>query len=435
MAVHGAHISQGAPRPQPITRPQPTHRNTRVRRRYHFGQGGLLYVLITMLVALGAFNSQNNLLYWTFGFALALLLVSGVVSGAMLMGVRVERAWISGAAEGEVVRIRYQVRNINRLVPAFALTISEEGFEEIVSQRTPWYRKLFRRVPQVPARPILRTPYAFVAHVGAGETVFAESRCVAIHRGTADLSGFVVTTSFPFGLMRKSLHVPQHAMTVIVPRAATVQLDPSGGSSRQGSFGGSSRRAGRGDEFFALREYSQGDSPRDIAWRASAKRGSILVRQFAAPSPRRVWIVLHLRSRPGSDAADEQAIRVGAGLARAAEKQGVEYGLAVPLTRLLVHPRRGEGHLSRLMGDLGLLDLGADDGRGSRSAFPPQAAGGNANTSCIAVHAGALDLAFAPASASITNIVAAAHSEAGDTNVASTASGTPRAQEGATLAA
>ncbi len=411
--------------------PDPAARRVRVRRRYHFGRGGLLYVAITMLVAVGAFNSQNNLLYWTFGFALALLLASGVISGAMLMGVRVERAWISAASEGEMLLIRYQVRNINRLVPAFALTIAEEGFEEPVGKR-PWYMRLFQAAdPATILEPILITPRTFVAHVGAGETVFAESRTVARHRGAVSFTGFVVTTSFPFGLMRKSLHVPHHAASVVTPRAVQTEVVPAGGSSRHGSLGGSSRRSGRGEEFFALREYSQGDSPRDIAWRASAKRGSLLVRQFAAPSPRRVWIVLHLRAHPGFTAADEQAIRVGAGLAQAAERRGVEYGLAVPLTRLLVHPRRGAGHLSRLMTDLGLLDLGADDGRGGRIAFPPQATGGGTNSSCITVHAGTLDLAFVPASETITNIVASA--PAGIVKAIEQPIATTR--EGATLAA
>ncbi len=382
----------------------------RVRRRYHFGQGGLLYVLITMLVALGAFNSQNNLLYWTFGFALALLLVSGVVSGAMLMGLRVEREWVSTGAAGEIVRIRYRVRNINKLVPAFALTIIEEGFEDPAARPLAWYARLlgFKKSPG-PA-PIFLSPRTFVAHVGAGETVHAEARAVARHRGAAVFSGFVLTTSFPFGLMRKSVHVPRHAVTVVAPGSVSVDLDPAGAAASNGMLGGSSRRSGSGEEFFALREYQHGDSPRDVAWRASAKRGSLLVRQFAAPSPRRLWIVLHLRTRPGGDAADEQAIRIGAGLARQAELRGVEYALAVPLTRLLIHPRRGEGHLARLMTDLGLLDLGHDDGRGARVAFPPQAAGSGMGSSCIVVHAGGLDMAFAPASANITNIIASAPS-------------------------
>jgi uncharacterized protein (DUF58 family) len=421
------------PNPSAAQRARTQRGEPRVRRRYEFGRGGLLYVGITLLIALGAFNSQNNLLYWTFGFALALLLVSGVLSGAMLMGLRVEREWISSAAAGEIVRIRYQVRNINRLIPTFALTIVEEGFDEPVARPRPWYLRVlgFKPLPPGP-EPILTTPRTFVAHVGAGETVHAESRAVARRRGAATFSGFIVSTSFPFGLLGKSIHVPRHAATVVMPRPVEIEFDPAGASARSGHMGGNSRRSGRGEEFFALREYVHGDSPRDVAWRASAKRGSLLVRQFAAPSPQRLWIVLHLRTRAGSTAADEQAIRIVAGLARQAEQRGVEYALAVPLTRLLMHPRRGEGHLTRLMTDLGLLDLGPDDGRGARAAFPPQATGGGAGSSCVVVHSGALDMQFAPASSDVTNIVASAPAAAG--TPAATASPTPQ-REGASRAA
>ena len=114
--------------------------------------------------------------------------------------------------------------------------------------------------------------------------------------------------------------------------------------------------------------------------------------------------MLHLRNRPGSNGPDERAISIAAGLARIAESRGVEYALAVPLTRLLVHPRRGGGHLARLTTDLGLLELGPDDGRGARCAFPPQAAG--MGSSCIVVHSGGLDPGFAPRGAQISHIVA-----------------------------
>ena len=389
----------------PRTPSSPT-RDARPRRRYHFGQGGLLYVFVTLLIALGAFNSQNNLLYWTFGFALALILVSGIISGTMLMGIRVEREWISSASAGETVRIRYRIRNVNRLFPAFALTIIEEGFDESPTRPSLLARVLGRKstAPHQPS--IFLPPVAFVAHVGAGETVHSEARVLARHRGAATFSAFVVSTSFPFGLMRKSIRVPHHAATVVTPLAATVDLELAGGGRRTGPSGFSARRSGRGEEFFALREYVSGDSQRDVAWRASAKRGSLLVRQFAAPAPHRLWIVLHLRTRPGSNADDEQAIRVAAGLARLAESRGVEYALAVPLHRLLVHPRRGDGHFARLMTDLGLLDLGPDDGRGARCAFPPQATG--AGSSCVVVYSGAIDAGFAPRSPQITSLIARA---------------------------
>lgn len=387
----------------------------RIRRRYQFGAGGLLYVFVTLLIALGAFNSGNNLLYWSFGLALALLLVSGVLSGVMLMGVRVEREWVSGASVGQTLRIRYRIRNLSRFMPAFALTIEEVGFEVLPQARRSLLGRVMgsaRRVSVPTAAPgRIGAPRTFVAHVGARETISAEAVVKAHHRGPVSLQAIRVSTGFPFGLMRKSLLISQRGSGVVTPMPETGHeraLQTAGALAHDGS---PSRRAGRGDEFFALREYIHGDSPRDVAWRSSARRGTLLVRQFAAPSPPRVWIVLHLRTRPGSDADDERAIRVAAGLARAAEAQGLEYGVAAPLCRLLVHPRRlgtagTGGQLSRVMTDLGLLDLGPDDGRGARSIFPMHAA--TASGGCVVVHAGPVDVAFAPRVAGVLNIAVTA---------------------------
>src|SRR5438552_3167843 len=123
-------------------------------RRYHFGRGLVLYMGVTCLIAVGAFNGQNNLLYWTFGFALAL----------------------------------------------------------------------------IPAR----------------------------LRGAPPSSGFAVTRSFPFGLMRKSIRVSHHGGLVVPPRAAEVSVAAPGGGHRSGPSGLAARRAGLGQEFFALREYVHG---------------------------------------------------------------------------------------------------------------------------------------------------------------------------------
>jgi uncharacterized protein (DUF58 family) len=338
----------------------------------------------------------------------------------MLMGVRVEREWISGAAAGGTMRIRYRVRNSSRFMPVFALTIEELGFEESAWTRELRRSPIARMLRLVPKKDPthaeaganrIGTPRTFLAHVGARESAAVEAVVRARTRGAVSFPGFRVSTGFPFGLLRKSLIVPQRGSGVVTPRIEAGMdglLHTAGVLSHEGA---PTRRAGRGDEFFALREYVHGDSPRDVAWRSSARRGTLLVRQFAAPSPPRVWIVLHLRTRVGSEADDERAISMAAGLARAAEAQGLEYGVAAPLCRLLVHPRRvgsagTGGQLSRVLTDLGLIELGADDGRGGKSVFPSQAS--TASGGCVVVHSGAVDAAFAPIAAGVLSIPAAA---------------------------
>lgn len=394
----------------------------RIRRRYHVGPGGWLYVGVTVLVALGAFNSQNNLLFWTFGLSLALLVVSGLISGFMLMGVRVERESISESAVGSPVRIGYRVRNLNRLTPIMALTIEEVGYEP-PPQPSLLDRLLRRQRPPV-AHPITM-PVGFVAYVGPRSSVRLEALSRATKRGRVTLTAIRVHTSFPFGLIRKSVSIEQHAAGVITPEVIRGSASVLEAAVPLAPIGSMSRRSGMGDEFHALREYRTGDSPRDVAWRASARRGALLVRQFAAPNPRRLWIVLHLRTAIGQDALDERAIALAAGLAHDAEKRGVEFGLIVPVTRTLLHPRRGMMHLQRCMNELGLLDLGAEDGRGMRSAFPSHALGPGA--AVVVVHAGPADPSFGGHGDRVSHVSTAAAPQTSPSSPTSTTPGVGRA--------
>jgi uncharacterized protein (DUF58 family) len=323
---------------------------------------------VTLLLALGAFNSQNNLLFWAFGFALAVLIVSGVVSGFMLMGVTVRRTGMARVQAGEVAEIRYALTNRNRFWPAFALSIHEHA-----PSVTPvgLLARLLSR-PVTPPRPSPLGPaLAFVAHIAPGQTVTVAASVPALRRGEVVLTGVVIHSGFPFGLMRKLMRFDQPGSGVVLPRIIPPAQGALAAVASPGMAQNPMRRVGPGDEFHSLREYRPGDPLRDIAWRASATRPGLVVRQTSVNAPQRVWIVPVLRSRPGSDEADELAIGHAAGLAVEAERRGLEYALLVPLTGTLITPRRGQGHLDRVLLELALLDLGPDDGRGAALGDAP----------------------------------------------------------------
>jgi len=52
------------------------------------------------------------------------------------------------------------------------------------------------------------------------------------------------------------------------------------------------RQRGLGRDFESLREYRQGDDLRDICWTATARRGSLITRQYQTERSQPVWIVL-----------------------------------------------------------------------------------------------------------------------------------------------
>jgi uncharacterized protein (DUF58 family) len=311
--------------------PQPADPPIRVRRRYHLGIAGGVYVFVTFLIALGAFNSQNNLLFWAFGFALSLLTISGVISGAMLMGVALVREPVNPLVEDETGAVHYRVRNHNRLVPAFALTITEVT----LPARTNRSRRRSSRRAGSPEPDALSGARTFVPHIPPGRSVAVTARLHASRRGAASLRAMLVSTSFPFGIIKKSLLFEQTTEVVVRPRLAPLPHGLVNSALRTGDRGQApARRSGAGDEFFSLREYQPGDSLRDVAWRASARRGAgvdsddLLVRQTAAPAPMRMHILLSFAGSPSAE-ADEQAIRLAAAAADAAITRNLAVGLRV----------------------------------------------------------------------------------------------------------
>lgn len=365
----------------------------------------MVYILVTLLLALGAFNSQNNLLFWAFGFSLAVLVVSGALSGAMLMGVDVRRERLQDTDAGSPLTIRYRVRNRNRLMPAFALSIDELPADPPPGAPggRPQTHSTVSRIEQ---------PRAFVAHLGPRESIVVTASPRAIRRGPISFRAFVVSTSFPFGLVRKSLEFAEPASAVIRPAPLAADLPAIAEQLGPGESDRSGRLRGPGDEFHSLREYNPGDNPRAIAWKPSARRGSLLVRQSLAPAPQRLWIVLRLRiDTERADPLDERAIGIAAAVIRraradlsggtAARGNGVgdrslAIGLAVPVVGLLVPPNIHPGHADRLLRELGLIELGPPDARGLREAFPHISSSRDVGR-CICIHAGVIDPSFAPA--------------------------------------
>ncbi|MCC6660147.1 MAG: DUF58 domain-containing protein [Phycisphaerales bacterium] len=326
-----------------MTTDAPTPPAAPVQRRYHFHWPGVTYVIVTLFLAVGALNSQNNLLFATLGVAMGGLLVSGIISGWSLMGLRLERDVSTAGTVGSPMQVRYVLHNVNRLMPSMALNI-----EEVRPRRGTggWWE-------------YFDTPRAFVAFIGPRGRARARATVTPLRRGCPPLRYVRVWSTFPFGLAKKSMwfEIPQGAL--VYP--ADLRLRPEflrslSAQSRLGS--GEEPSPGHGDEFYGLREYAAGDNPRRIAWKPSARTGTLVIRQHAAPAPVRLWVVLRLGSRAHAG-LDEVSIALAASVLRQAEHQAVAVGLAVPLTGAVHAPRRDRRHVARMLEDLARLDLAA----------------------------------------------------------------------------
>lgn len=317
------------------------------------GIGGVLFSLFAVLLALGAVNSGNNLLFLVFGVVIGSIIVSGVVSGSMLMGLRVRRRPPARLRVGEPGSIVYELENTARFSHAFALIIRE---------------------PAPDAERLLGTPIGFVTHIPPRAATTLRVPVTPVARGVAVLDRVSVASRFPVGFLEKTITAHSRHSIIVHPRVAVLKRDPL--AAITGRSLESSRqmpRAGRGDEFFGLREYSPGDALRQIAWRASARADTLVVRQNTERRSRTLWILLD------DTADDEEAVILAASIAWSACDRGMSVGLSSATRGSLVAPGRGPRHRTTVLDALASVAYEPD-----AVAIPWRGAG---RAACVVVHA------------------------------------------------
>jgi len=145
------------------------------------------------------------------------------------------------------------------------------------------------------------------------------------------------------------------------------------------------RQRGLGRDFESLRDYREGDDLRDICWTASARRGSLITRQYQTERSQSVWIVIDcgrlMRSRVVAAPRVDSTLPLAAGSLRAHSKLDHACSAAVALAQLALFsgdrvgllaygqtiqqrllPGRGAAHLRQMIELLAQLRAESSEG-------------------------------------------------------------------------
>lgn len=186
---------------------------------------------------------------------------------------------------------------------------------------------------------------AVVFDLPAGGTQTVEATLPSMRRGWLAIGRIRVWTQYPYGLFHvwSWLHPDQRALIYPRPEPNPPPLPRDGGDARARTVRQSD------DEFGALREYRSGDPRRQIAWKASARQGHLLVKEFESPHGREITLDWHRL-----DGLDREAriSRLAAWVERA-EAERVPYRLDLPGTRL--GPALGSEHRHACLRELALM--------------------------------------------------------------------------------
>ncbi|WP_261165204.1 DUF58 domain-containing protein [Microbacterium sp. Marseille-Q6965] len=149
---------------------------------------------------------------------------------------------------------------------------------------------------------------------GDGSEVRVSYTVTGMRRGRHPVGPLELAATDPFGLWRRTALLGEPTPVLVVPRARWLAPLPRAHGD-VGDGGESEERRGRGSDNLIPRPYAPGDSMRRIHWRASAHRGSFMVRDEEEQTVPAATVVLDLASprwpaeaRAGEDAGFEAAV-------------------------------------------------------------------------------------------------------------------------------
>jgi uncharacterized protein (DUF58 family) len=308
----------------------------RFRQNFHYEvtKAGVVYVLVTLVIGIAALNTGNNLLYIVVAAMLASILVSGMVSALVLRGLVLDVRLPEHVFAGRAVAGRIVLRNSRWLLPSFSIRVVPAQAEKKARKEWRWERTTFvfptnrapqdqwvrlrdwkvRRVDVAPAAPGIFDGMVYFPYLPPKSELAADLELSFERRGRYCESSIGVATRFPFAFLTKTRHVALEREILVYPRieppAELVEILPRV-SGEWESF-----VRGRGSDLYCIREYLPEDSARHVDWKATAKSGSLKVREFSREDERKVCIVF---DNPAagmiSEQAYERAVNLAASLA------------------------------------------------------------------------------------------------------------------------
>jgi uncharacterized protein (DUF58 family) len=255
---------------------------------YRLTRQGWVYLAGIILVALAALNTGNNLLFLILSTLVATILMSGILSSITLSGVEMRLELPEHIFATRPIRSVIELRNEKLTLPSFSMRVqaaTKKGAPAPVMLETPVY------FPFLPKREQLRqvVPMTFP------------------RRGLYQQEAFRIVTRFPFGFLQKARRVDLKTEALVYPSVEPTEQLIEILPGLQGSLESVSK--GHGQDLYALRDYVSTDSVRHVHWKASARYGTLMVREFSRDDDCRVLLVLdpHMQAGASGDAAARSA--------------------------------------------------------------------------------------------------------------------------------
>ena len=326
-------------------------------------EGGI-FILSIFLLSLAAINSGNNLLFMILAALLSAIITSGIFARASLWSVSVSMDVPENVFVGERVSIRVSLRNRKRLLPSVSISVEDLGLMSATDapprgRRSALISRFAKSVLPAGDKSVLRHS-AYFPLIPSGETRTELVSQSFPARGRYRLEGFRISTRFPFGLFKRGERVKADGEVLVYPSIQEISSYFHLLPFQPGRLEG--RRTGPGETLYAIRRYFEGDSARQVDWKATAKTGELMARQYAREEESKFCLILDTSASKAPDAdvtaRFEKAVSLAASLAAHFSEEGAEVEYLSPGEYI---PRGlGRDHLYRILRSLAIVAQNAD---------------------------------------------------------------------------
>jgi len=277
---------------------------------FQLAPGGALFLGLFCVVAFAAYNTGNNLLFMIFAVLAATGFVAWSAARSSLNELVVSARFPDRIFAGEPAPVIVQLHNRKRLLPSFSILVEARSRLPEAPPAGKWWRRRQR------ARFVNRTLayFVYVPHRARGQQRVEQ---VFPRRGHALITGFELSTRFPFGFFRLRRRLYARDVDLIIyprlePASDELHLLPMSAGRMLAA------RRGAGHDLHSLREYFPQDDVRRIDWKATARSRRLMVREFTAEDEWRVHIVLDARLERRETEAESDLQRFERGVTLAA---------------------------------------------------------------------------------------------------------------------
>jgi len=220
---------------------------------------GIIFLTLTLFVGFAALNTGNNLLYLVFGMMLSFIAASGIISMINLSGIEVKTITPEDVFALTPTPLKFSVRNLKSLIPSYSLTIDIEGEKAFIPYLLP---KSAKNV----------TINSFFKK-----------------RGWNKIPKAILFTRFPFGFFKKWIRINLGDEEILVyPKVEKPHMDLNEFQEKFGEL--ETEAIGFGSDLRSIRTFNQGDNPKFIHWKTTAKTGRLMYRELQDDKSKRYII-------------------------------------------------------------------------------------------------------------------------------------------------